>query len=216
MKTEHILLTSLGVQARETRYQWEGQEATALLTPLALVRLLDPSQRPNRVVAVITQEAKDQTWETFREGICQALGFEPQWVLIPDGNSSDEIRQILEKVARCVPEGAELTLDVTQGLRHFPFIFYALVLYLTSLRGVKVRGAYYGMIEGSLPDVPKPIVDLRPLLELPEWFHAVRMFRDQGTTSPIAKLLQPLADALRQEVQKSSKGPPSPEAMGTS
>ena len=210
MKTEHILLTSLGVQARETRYQWEGQEATALLTPLALVKLLDPSQRPNRVVAVITQEAKDQTWETFQEGICQALGFEPQLVLIPSGSSRDEIRQILEKVAQCVPEGAELTLDVTQGLRHFPFIFYALVLYLTSLRDVKVRGAYYGMIEG--PTAPKPIVDLRPLLELPEWFHAVRMFRDQGTTSPIAKLLQPLADALRQEVQKSSKGPPSPEA----
>ena len=45
------------------------------------------------------------------------------------------------------------------------------------------------------------------------------MFRDQGTTSPMAELLQPLADvlrqeadALRQEVQKSSKGPPSPEA----
>ncbi len=210
MKTEHILLTSLGVQARETRYQWEGQEATALLTPLALVQLLDPSQRPNRVVAVITQEAKDKTWQTFREGICQALGFEPQLVLIPSGSSRDEIRQILAKVARCVPEGAELTLDVTQGLRHFSFIFYALVLYLTSLRNVKVCGAYYGMIEG--PDEPKPIVDLRPLLELPEWFHAVRMFRDQGTTLPIAKLLQPLADALRQEVQKSSKGPPSPEA----
>lgn len=199
MKTEHILLTSLGTQARETKYQWDERTATALLAPLALVKLLDPSQRPNRVVAVATQEAKDKTWDTFHEGICQALGFEPQLVLIPSGSSRDEIRLILEKVAWCVPENSELTLDVTQGLRHFPFIFYALVLYLTSLRGVEVRGAYYGMMESSLPDGAKPIVDLRPLLELPEWFHAVRMFRDQGTTLPIADLLEPLGHRLEKE-----------------
>ena len=199
MKTEHILLTSLGTQARETKYQWGERTATALLAPLALVKLLDPSQRPNRVVAVATQEAKDKTWPTFREGIKQVLGFEPELVQIPSGSSRDEIRLILEKVARCVPENSELTLDVTQGLRHFPFIFYALVLYLTSLRGVKVRGAYYGMMESSLPDEAKPIVDLRPLLELPEWFHAVRMFRDQGTTLPIADLLKPLGRRLKKE-----------------
>lgn len=199
MKPEHILLTSLGTQARETKYQWGERTATALLAPLALVKLLDPSQRPNRVVAVATQEAKDKTWPTFREGIKQALGFEPELVQIPSGSSRDEIRLILEKVAQCVPENSELTLDVTQGLRHFPFIFYALVLYLTSLRGVEVRGAYYGMIEGSSRDEAKPIVDLRPLLELPEWFHAVRMFRDQGTTLPIADLLEPLGRRLEKE-----------------
>ena len=201
----HILLTSLGTQARETKYQWGERKAEASLAPLALVQLLDSSQRPNRVVAVATQEAKDKTWQTFHAGICQGLGFEPQLVLIPSGSSRDEIRQILEKVARCVPENAELTLDVTQGLRHFPFIFYALVLYLTSLRGVEVRGAYYGMIEGSSRDEAKPIVDLRPLLELPEWFHAVRMFRDQGTTLPIADLLEPLGRRLEKEKEEQFK-----------
>ncbi len=109
------------------------------------------------------------------------------------------VRQILEKVAQEIPEGAELTLDVTQGMRHFPFIFYALVLYLTSLWGVKVRGAYYGMIEGTSQDAPRPIIDLQPLLALPEWFHAVRVFRDQGTTSAMAQLLEPLAEKLKQE-----------------
>ena len=76
------------------------------------------------------------------------------------------------------------------------------MLYLTSLRGVKIRGAYYGMIEGTLQDAPKPIIDLQPLLELPEWFHAVRMFRDYGTTNPIADRLQPLADTLNQETRR--------------
>ncbi len=199
MTTEHILLTSLGVRPQETKYQWGERTVTASFTPLALVQLLDPSQQPNRVVAVVTQEAKAKTWPLFEKGIHQTLGFAPAGIDIPDGNSSDEIRQILESVAACVREGAELTLDVTQGLRHFPFIFYALALYLKSLRNVKIRGAYYGMIEGLSKDAPKPIIDLRPLLELPEWFHAVRMFRDQGTTLPIAELLEPLGCRLEKE-----------------
>ena len=196
---QHILLTSLGMRAIETEYQWNGTTAKAGLTPLALVQLLDKSELPDHVIAVVTRGAKDETWETFRAGICETLELSPELVEIPDGRGTDEIRQILESVAKHIPEGVDLTLDVTQGFRHFPFIFYALVLYLKSLRGVTIRGAYYGMVEGIARDDPKPIIDLQPLLELPEWFHAVRMFRDQGTTKPMADLLQPLVNTLNQE-----------------
>ncbi|MYK19553.1 TIGR02221 family CRISPR-associated protein, partial [Candidatus Poribacteria bacterium] len=189
----------LGMRAIKTEYLWNGKKAEADLTPLALVELLEKSQLPNRVVAVVTQDAKRETWQIFRAGICRTLRLSPELVEIPNGSSTDEIRQILETVANRVPEGADLTLDVTQGFRHFPFIFYALVLYLKSLRGVNIRGAYYGMVEGIPRDDPKPIIDLQPLLELPEWFHAVRMFRDQGTTNPMANLLQPLSDTLDKE-----------------
>ena len=199
MKAPHILLTSLGMRAIETEYQLNRQTAKADLTPLALVELLEKSQLPNRVIAVVTQDAKRETWQLFRAGICKTLKLSPELVEIPDGRNTDEIRQILESVANRIPEGADLTLDVTQGFRHFPFVFYALVLYLTSLRGVNICGAYYGMVEGIPRDDPKPIIDLQTLLELPEWFHAVRMFRDQGTTNPMAQLLQPLANTLTSE-----------------
>ncbi len=195
-ENKHILLTSLGMNAIPTEYQWNGKTATAPLTPLALVQFFDSLQQPNRVVAMVTDGARDKTWPVFKTEISTILEIKPEAIDIPDGKSPDEIREILEKVAQKIPEGAELTLDVTQGFRHFPFIFYALVLYLTSLRGVKIRGAYYGMVETA---DPKPIIDLRPLLELPEWFHAVRMFRDQGTTEPVAQLLKPLADMLNEK-----------------
>ena len=186
----HILLTSLGMQARKTEYLWNGKTAKAELTPLALVQLLklNGAPLPDRVLAVVTKGALGKTWGIFETGIRTTLGFSPQLLVIPDGKNDAEIRDILEKVAAEIPEGAYLTLDVTQGFRHFPFIFYALVLYLTSLRGVKIRGAYYGM-EGIAQSAPKPIIDMQPLLELPEWFHAVRVFRDQGTTKPMANLL---------------------------
>ena len=117
-------------------------------------------------------------------------------------HNADEIRDILGKVANSVPEKVDLTLDVTHGFRHFPFVFYALVLYLKSLRGVNVRGAYYGLVEGVSSE-QKPILDLQPLLDLPEWFYAVRMFREHGTPLPIRDLIEPLESVLREEAHKS-------------
>ena len=201
----HILLTSLGTSARDTQYELNGYIKTAKLTPLALVKLLDESQLPNRVVAAITKGAeRSKTWPIFQTEIKSTLGICPDLVSIPDGSNPAEIGRILEAVAKKIPEGADLTLDVTQGLRHFPFIFYALVLYLKSLREVTIRGAYYGMVEGFDPKdpTPRPIIDLQPLLDLPEWFYAVRMFREQGTTLPIADLIQPLAERLKKEKEE--------------
>lgn len=208
----HILLTSLGTTLfdKPTEYEWDGKKAEASLAPLALVKLLDPSQQPNHAFAMVTKGAETTTWPVFQQEISDTLDFCPNIISIPDGSSTGEVRNILEKVAKEIPEGATLTLDVTQGMRHFPFIFYALALYLTSLRGVKILGAYYGMFEA--PSKSKPIIDLQPLLQLPEWFHAVRVFSDQGTTKPMAQLLEPLAKQLRREgdeLRGGAKAPPS-------
>ena len=196
---KHILLTSLGTRVfKDTEYEWKGETATADFAPLALMELFNKLNlpKPNRFIALVTAGAKGTTWTAFKTGVYRDLQIEPECISISDGRNSEEIREILESIAEEIPKEAELTLDVTQGFRHFPFIFYALVLYLKSLRGVNLRGAYYGMAESG---DPKPIINLQPLLELPEWFHAVQMFRDQGTTKPMAQLLQPLADKLNVE-----------------
>ena len=78
--------------------------------------------------------------------------------------------------------------------RHFPLLLYAVSLYLQSLRGVRIRGAFYGMLEAL--GEPKPIIDLQPLLELPEWFYAVRVFRETGTVRPISERLNNIAMRL--------------------
>lgn len=178
----------------------QDKEATAQLAPLALLDLFKKLElpMPDRIVAVATEGAQNTTLPVFQDGVRFRLDIDPELIPIPDGRNKDEIRKILESVAdpKYIQEGSELTLDVTHGLRHFPFIFYALTLYLKSLRGVKLLGAYYGMAETN---EPKPIIDLQPLLELPEWFHAVRMFRDHGTTKPMADLLQPFANTLTEQ-----------------
>ncbi|MFW6171339.1 MAG: TM1812 family CRISPR-associated protein [Planctomycetota bacterium] len=211
MQSQHILFTALGNRAMETVYQLAHTEGTARepLTPLALLQLLPEKARPGRVVAVCTQGARQATWGVFAEGVRRILGVEAEPIDVPDGRTGDEIREIIEKSAAVFPDGGQLTLDVTQGLRHFPFVAYALALYLTSLKGIQLRGAYYGMLEGVPRESsePRPIVDLQPLLELPEWFHAVRVFHRTGSTEPLAGIIDRLVDTLRSEARDAGNTP---------
>ena len=39
-KPEHVLLTSLGIQAKVTEYTWRCKSATTRLAPLALMKLM--------------------------------------------------------------------------------------------------------------------------------------------------------------------------------
>ncbi len=203
MTAPHILLTALGMLQRNTVYELHRSTVEAPLAPLALLRLLPENARPNRVLALCTDGARQATWVTFANGVREILHTEAEPLEIPDGRTPDEIRQIVETAAGSVPEGVELTLDVTQGFRHFPFVAYALALYLTLLRGIRLRGAYYGMLEGLGRDsnAPRPIVDLRPLLELPEWFHAVRVFRETGSTGRLAGRMGGLRGESSQDVE---------------
>ncbi len=201
MTTQHILLTALGKEKRCTVYELHGSTVEEPLAPLALLRLLPQEARPNRVLALCTNVAKKTTWPTLADGVRTILGIEAEPLDIPDGRTEDEIRQIVEIAAAAFPEGVKLTLDLTHGYRNIPFITYALALYLKSLHGIEIRGAYYGMVEGVTPGEPCPIVDLKPLLELPEWFHAVRVFRETGSTGPLAGLISPLAEVLRSEAK---------------
>ena len=203
MTTQHLLLTALGRERWNTVYELHGSTVEEPLAPLALLRLLPQGDRPNRVLALCTKVAKATTWPTLADGVRTILGIEAEPLDIPDGRTEDEIRQIVEIAAAAFPEGVKLTLDLTHGYRNIPFITYALALYLKSLRGIEIRGAYYGMVEGFDRDSkePRPIVDLRSLLELPEWFHAVRVFRETGSTGPLAGLMRGLRSESPQSIE---------------
>ena len=54
--TDHILLTALGVKTQHSVYSLHGATAAARLAPLALLQLLEVSDRPTHVIAVATRE----------------------------------------------------------------------------------------------------------------------------------------------------------------
>ena len=195
---EHLLLSVLGTYSKPARYSLEGREVEARLAPAALLELLPEENRPDRVLALCTSEAERDSLPVLED----VLGdrFPVEVVQVSAGDTQQDVDTFLEDVVGAVDQGVGLTVDVTHGFRHFSFLTYFAVLYLAALRGVKIHGAYYGMLN---PAGPSPFLDLRPLLDLPRWVYALEVLRDTGSALPMASNLldgpdgQPARDSAR-------------------
>ena len=182
---KHALLTVLGRNPQSSNYTLEGREAEARLAPVALFDLLSEVERPEEILAVCTPEAREDSWpllEKALNGRCKL-----QLVEVTGGENPEDVAVYLEKVTGAVSDDIDLTVDVTHGFRHFSFLTYIATLYLSELRGIRVRGAYYGLLNW---DRSSPFLDLRPLLELPSWIHALRVLRETGSALPMAEMLR--------------------------
>jgi len=183
-QTDHLMLTVLGTNPQPARYVLDGCEYTCVLAPVALLKLLPETERPEQVLAVCTPEAKKETWPKLQKELPDQ--YQAELVEIPSGGKPDDINEFLKKVTGVIPENVELTVDITHGFRHFSFLTHTAVLYMAALRGIRVRGAYYGMLNRN---APSPFLNLRPLLELPRWTHALEVLRETGSALPLASLL---------------------------
>ena len=187
---KHLLLTVLGKDPKPAQYTLEDRCVEARLAPIALFNLLPEEKRPDRVLALCTPEAKQDSWPLLEQELddrCQVAAVE-----VPAGDTQEDVNAFLATVTGAIPEKAELTVDVTHGYRHFSFLTYIAVLYLAALRGAAIRGAYYGMLNR---DAPSPFLDLRPLLELPRWVFALEVIRETGSGLPLAKALRGRSDS---------------------
>ncbi|MBA2671448.1 MAG: TM1812 family CRISPR-associated protein [Gemmatimonadetes bacterium] len=193
----HILLTSLGAgPLREPlpRYTLAGRESEAPFAPLALWHLLPQKHRPDRMLVLVTKKAAGTNFGPFQKEV-ERIGIPVERCDVPDVVTVTELDDFLGPTAERLPHGSRVTLDVTHGFRHHAFLFYSLALYLKSLRGVRIEGAWYGMLESGEP--AKPIVNLQPALDLAEWFHAVRLFQERGAAGPIAGQVRLASTRLR-------------------
>ncbi len=182
---DHVLLTVLGTAPCAARYRLENREVEKPLAPLALYDLLAHDHRPGRVAALCTPEAQRKSWPTLKaalDGRCQT-----ELVRVCGGDTPEKINAFMEQAAEAVGDKADITIDVTHGFRHFSFLTYLVVLYVSALRGVRVRGAWYGLLREN---GPSPFLDLRGLLELPRWLHALRALNDTGSAQPLAAILR--------------------------
>jgi CRISPR-associated DxTHG motif protein len=164
--------------------------------------MLDEHARPGHVIAIVTAEARMKAWPQFCEQVTHQIGAEPEAVEVPDGCDEREMREILERMAAALDRhpDAAVTLDITHGFRHFPLLAYAMGLYVHAMRGVSLRGFFYGMLlagDGS-PEPPAVLLDLQPIVALQDWVRAVGSFRDTGNANQIAALLEAHGETLAQ------------------
>ena len=166
------------------------------MAPLALLDLLPEENRPDRVLALCTPEAKEGSWLLLKE----ALGDSCEVVDVPTGLTNQDVQGFLDVLVDAIfkeGEKVELIVDITHGFRHFSFLVYSAALYLSSFKGITVRNVFYGLLqrEGA-----SPFLDLKPLLLLPLWSYAVKVFRETGSARQMAAMLEEIEnqyEALR-------------------
>ncbi|MBX6751985.1 MAG: hypothetical protein IRY85_20385, partial [Micromonosporaceae bacterium] len=181
---EHVMLTSLGTNPSDAVYTLHGREHASNVAPAALYALLPEAERPDRMLVFCTKQAEEKSLPHLR----RALDGQPcpiDVVRVSEKGSTQAVHEFLATLAASVPDDVDLTVDVTQGFRHQAFLTYTGVLYLTALKNVHLRAAYYGMLTES----PSPFIDIGPIVELPRWFHALRVLRDTGNAHLVAQLV---------------------------
>lgn len=208
-KRRHLLLTVLGTAPKPACYVLGDGRSEARLAPVALMELLSPDDRPDCVLALCTAQAMHDSWPLLEQAL--GAGCSTAAVEVPAGDTQADVDSYLSKVTTAIAGNVDLTVDVTHGYRHFSFLTYVAVLYLAALRRVSVRGAYYGLLrpgpdpsgvnqarpeasssssEGAARNVTEAaFLDLRPLLALPRWLHALQVLDDTGSTTPMAEVL---------------------------
>ncbi|MEM3342379.1 MAG: TIGR02221 family CRISPR-associated protein [Thermoplasmata archaeon] len=192
-KKERILLTTLGdiKKLMETSYILNNRTERSEITSLALIKLLEDEKKPDEVIALATSVASG-TYALLEKSL-ENTGIRCRKVDIPNGGSEQEITQILNTVLNEVPENAILTLDLTHGLRHLPFLFYSAALYLTAFKNVEIQGIWYGSRETPDSAGNAPFIDLKAIFDMAEWFYAVRNFIEKYDVVSLAEQFEKLA-----------------------
>ena len=113
---DHLLLTVLGTNPRTARYSLAGRESEATLAPIALLDLLQPTERPNRVMALCTSHAKKESWPILEEALRNKYRLE--LVEVSAGDTQEDVNAYLTRVSGAIAEQVDLTVDVTHVAQH--------------------------------------------------------------------------------------------------
>ncbi|WP_425505358.1 CRISPR-associated DxTHG motif protein [Thermosulfurimonas marina] len=64
-----------------------------------------------------------------------------------EGRSEEEIRDNFRKVIENLSEGEEVFFDITHSFRSLPMLNLVALSYARVLKGIRIRGIYYGAFE---------------------------------------------------------------------
>ena len=188
----------------------------------------------DQVVILTTDEAEGKNWVDDghrdkegnvlkRKGLQKCLaelgiGARVRRVPIPDGKKEEELWKIFEIILEQIREGAEVVFDVTHALRSIPMLAITALNYAKVMKGVSLRGIYYGAFEvlGSIEEAKGkplanrrvPVFDLGMFDRLFEWSFALDRFLGAGDATHACELarrwsIRPLnGSALDKATQK--------------
>ncbi|MDD4401603.1 MAG: TIGR02221 family CRISPR-associated protein [Desulfitobacteriaceae bacterium] len=207
MTSKRVLITSLSVSPKITRYKLMEIMVESNQSPLALMQLLPQEKRPERILVLCSERIFNEQFSNFKADVQNAKQtfagqdedspISVESLLIPDGVSTEELWQSIKVILEAVPEGCGLTIDLTHGYRSIPFLIFTAALYLRTLKNVQIAGVYYGMLEENTGEKhainSSVLIDMSVLINMIEWFYAAKIFSETGQAKFISELLAPFS-----------------------
>lgn len=118
--------------------------------------------------------------------------------LIPFGKDESEQYEILDVIAKNVPEGI-VDFDLTHGFRHFGMIGFLSAFMLARVQKLKVRKLWYGALEMA-KDGMTPVLQLDGLDRVRQWLDALNRFEATGDYRVFSALIA--KDGVEEELTK--------------
>ncbi len=168
------LLSFLGTgRYQPVTYTLNGMEFKTEYVAEALYHFL----KPDEVIVFVTEEALE------KHGQSLAGRVPVKFVSIEVPRKQEDVWGIFEAMVESVGNGENVALDITHAFRHIPFLAFPALLYLVEVKGVDVKGIYYGAFEAreeTESGVEAPIFELTGLFDVIEWLYGLRDLKEYG------------------------------------
>jgi|GEM_PF-5605964 len=171
----NIVVGALGVQNyTSTRYG----NAPDLATGFFIVALTH-EVKPDKVVVLLTPEARKKNWPQLKEELHAISQAEIIEGAIVNGATDTEIWDNFDTLARCLQPGDVVSFDITNAFRSLSIVFASAITYLCQANNVQLAGIYYGAFE-AIQDNIVPVFQLDLFKKLTDLTSAVGAFQRTG------------------------------------
>jgi CRISPR-associated Csx2 family protein len=171
---------------------------------------------PDEVIIFTTEQSHEVNWincayndESKEKGKRESLyntlkdivkedGKKIKNVMIPFGNTEQDLWILFERVLNEIDENDEIILDITHSFRYLPMLVFIVINYARYVKKCSLRYIYYGAFEtlGSTKQVDSmpmekrnaPIFDLTPFADLFDWTIGIDRYLATGDASIVSQL----------------------------
>lgn len=173
------LISFLGTgDYKNTIYHLKNHNCETRFIQEALVHFLPEI---SDVIVFTTPEAKEKNGKQLM-AICKC-----RLELIPE---EENIIELFTKLNDLLTHEDELVIDITHSYRSIPIAVLPIAHYLNIVKGIKIKGIYYGKIDHKADEpCSGSIVDLTDLLYVERWSLAMDQFLQYGKGDKLAGIL---------------------------
>ena len=172
--------------------------------PLIRLKQLQSHARIDTVMLLLTPEARERHWgedSELRKGF-EELGHQVNPIDISAPQSEADLYALLETIVSHYQEGDEIYLDITNAFRSLGYVFNTAAELGEMTKSVTIKEISYGafeVIDRSDTETPRPIWDLKHIVEISGWTSAYRRFERSGDPLPLAELVETLVDEVERD-----------------